>query len=128
MQVVGIPVSSVREAGGDGQPGDRRESNSSTLAAEVSRMDAARAANAAGEYDEAVRLVERYHQEFPGVRWRRTPTWSRWRRWRRSATTPRSRAGLVPRAISDRSARGPGQIAGGALIHQPQVQPTPTAL
>lgn len=56
---------SVREAGGDGQPGDRRESNSSTLAAEVSRMDAARAANAAGEYDEAVRLVERYHQDFP---------------------------------------------------------------
>jgi hypothetical protein len=38
----------------------------STLAAEVSRIDAARTANAAGDYDEAVWLVGRYHRDFPG--------------------------------------------------------------
>lgn len=38
---------------------------SSTLAAEVSRIDAARAANLDGAPDEAIRLIERYHQDFP---------------------------------------------------------------
>jgi hypothetical protein len=37
----------------------------STLAAEVSRIDAARTANAAGDYDEAVWLIARYHRDFP---------------------------------------------------------------
>jgi outer membrane protein assembly factor BamD (BamD/ComL family) len=36
-----------------------------TLAAEVSRIDTARAANATGEYDEAIRLIQRYHRDFP---------------------------------------------------------------
>jgi TolA-binding protein len=40
-------------------------SSGSTLAAEVSRIDAARTANAAGDYDEAVWLIGRYHQDFP---------------------------------------------------------------
>jgi hypothetical protein len=40
--------------------------SASTLAAEVSRIDAARTANAAGDYDEVVWLVERYHRDFPG--------------------------------------------------------------
>ena len=38
---------------------------SSTLAAEVSRLDAARTAIAAGAYDEAIRLIDRYHRDFP---------------------------------------------------------------
>ncbi len=38
---------------------------SSTLAAEVSRLDAARTAIAAGAYDEAIRRIERYHRDFP---------------------------------------------------------------
>jgi TolA-binding protein len=37
----------------------------STLAAEVSRIDAARRASASGDYDESIRLLERYHQDFP---------------------------------------------------------------
>jgi hypothetical protein len=37
----------------------------STRSAEVSRIDAARTANAAGDYDETVWLVERYHRDFP---------------------------------------------------------------
>jgi TolA-binding protein len=46
---------------------DVRGSNvsDSTLAAEVARIDAARSANASGAYDEAVRLIERYHRDFP---------------------------------------------------------------
>ena len=39
--------------------------DASTLAAEVSRIDTARAANATGEYDEAIRLIQRYHRDFP---------------------------------------------------------------
>ena len=39
--------------------------DSSTLAAEVSRIDAARTANSEADYDEAIRLIERYHQDFP---------------------------------------------------------------
>lgn len=38
---------------------------SSTLAAEVARIDAARAALTSGDYDQAVRLVEQYHWDFP---------------------------------------------------------------
>ena len=41
------------------------EGSDSTLAAEVSRIDAARTANAAGDYDEAVWLIARYHRDFP---------------------------------------------------------------
>ena len=37
----------------------------STLYAEVSRLDAARTAISGGDYDEALRLIERYHGEFP---------------------------------------------------------------
>ncbi len=37
----------------------------STLAAEVSRIDAARTASAAGDYDEAIWLIGRYHRDFP---------------------------------------------------------------
>jgi hypothetical protein len=37
----------------------------STLAEEVSRIDAARTANSAGDYDEAVWLIGRYHRDFP---------------------------------------------------------------
>jgi hypothetical protein len=37
----------------------------STLAAEVKRLDTARIACRAGAYDEALRLVESYHREFP---------------------------------------------------------------
>lgn len=40
-------------------------SSGSTLAEEVSRIDAARTANAAGDYDEAVWLIARYHRDFP---------------------------------------------------------------
>ena len=35
------------------------------LAAEVGRLDAARAASARGDYDEALAIVERYHRDFP---------------------------------------------------------------
>jgi hypothetical protein len=38
----------------------------STLSAEVSRIDTARTASALGDYDEAVRLLDRYHRDFPG--------------------------------------------------------------
>jgi hypothetical protein len=37
----------------------------STLAAEVSRIDAARRASAGSDNDESIRLIERYHQDFP---------------------------------------------------------------
>lgn len=37
----------------------------SILAAEVSRLDAARASNAVGDYDETIQLIERYHRDFP---------------------------------------------------------------
>ena len=46
-------------------PGETLVAPSSTLAAEVSRLDAARTAIAAGAYDEAIRLVQRYHRDFP---------------------------------------------------------------
>jgi hypothetical protein len=36
-----------------------------TLAAEVSRIDTARTVSAVGDYDQALRLVERYHRDFP---------------------------------------------------------------
>ena len=38
---------------------------SSILAAEVSRLDAARTSNAVGDYDETIQLIERYHRDFP---------------------------------------------------------------
>jgi outer membrane protein assembly factor BamD (BamD/ComL family) len=38
---------------------------SSTLAAEVAALDAARTAAAAGELDRTLRLLDRYHYEFP---------------------------------------------------------------
>ncbi|HEY6476223.1 MAG TPA: hypothetical protein VI456_06540 [Polyangia bacterium] len=38
---------------------------SSALAAEVARLDAARTSNAIGDYDGTVRLIERYHRDFP---------------------------------------------------------------
>jgi hypothetical protein len=37
----------------------------STLAEQVSRLDTARVAIASGDYDEAMRLIERYHDDFP---------------------------------------------------------------
>ncbi len=37
----------------------------STLAEEVTRIDAARTANSAGDYDEAIWLIGRYHRDFP---------------------------------------------------------------
>jgi hypothetical protein len=39
--------------------------HASSLAAEVARLDAARTSNAVGDYDETIRLIERYHREFP---------------------------------------------------------------
>ena len=39
--------------------------DSSTLSAEVSRIDAARTAISGGDCDEALRLIERYHADFP---------------------------------------------------------------
>ena len=50
---------STDEASGAGK---RR---ASALAAEVARLDAARTSNAVGDYDETIRLIERYHREFP---------------------------------------------------------------
>jgi TolA-binding protein len=44
---------------------NRRVANGSILAAEVSRIDAARSASTGGANDEAIRLIERYHQDFP---------------------------------------------------------------
>jgi len=38
---------------------------SSVLAAEVARIDAARTASSNGKHDEAIRLIERYHLDFP---------------------------------------------------------------
>lgn len=38
----------------------------SALAAEVSRIDTARVAIASGDYDEAMGLIARYHDDFPG--------------------------------------------------------------
>jgi hypothetical protein len=40
---------------------------SSTLAAEVSRIDSARIAISMGDYDETMRLIERYHRDFPNA-------------------------------------------------------------
>jgi hypothetical protein len=49
--------------------GDERgtapEAPGSTLSAEVSRIDTARTASALGDYDEAVRLIDHYHRDFP---------------------------------------------------------------
>lgn len=42
-----------------------RAAESSTLAAEVSRIDTARVAIVSGDCDEAMRLIERYHDDFP---------------------------------------------------------------
>jgi TolA-binding protein len=39
--------------------------DSSTLAAEVSRIDAARSSSARGDYDQAIQSIERYHRDFP---------------------------------------------------------------
>lgn len=39
--------------------------DASTLAAEVARIDTARAASATGDYAEAIRLVDRYHRDYP---------------------------------------------------------------
>ncbi len=41
------------------------DARKSTLAAEVSRLDAARTACRVGDYNEVIRLVENYHREFP---------------------------------------------------------------
>lgn len=41
------------------------EARKSTLAAEVSQLDAARTACRVGAYNEVIRLVENYHREFP---------------------------------------------------------------
>jgi hypothetical protein len=48
-------------------PSRRLETNlpRSTLAAEVSRVETARTAIALGDYDQAVRLVDGYHRDFP---------------------------------------------------------------
>jgi hypothetical protein len=43
----------------------RRAVEPSTLAAEVSRIDIARIAIASGDFDGAIRLIERYHDDFP---------------------------------------------------------------
>ena len=42
-----------------------RAAELSTLAAEVSRLDTARVAIVSGDYDEAMRLIARYHEDFP---------------------------------------------------------------
>jgi len=47
------------------EPVEASTTDSSTLAAEVSRIDAARSANARGDYDQAIRGIERYHRDFP---------------------------------------------------------------
>jgi hypothetical protein len=47
------------------EPVEASAAESSTLAAEVSRIDAARIANARGDYDQAIRTIERYHRDFP---------------------------------------------------------------
>jgi hypothetical protein len=43
----------------------RRTATPSTLAEQVSRLDTARVAITSGDYDEAMRLIERYHDDFP---------------------------------------------------------------
>jgi TolA-binding protein len=43
----------------------RQAAAPSTLAEQVSRIDTARVAIASGDYDEAIRLVGRYHDDFP---------------------------------------------------------------
>jgi hypothetical protein len=42
-----------------------RTATASTLAEQVSRIDTARVAIVSGDYDEAMRLIERYHDDFP---------------------------------------------------------------
>ena len=42
-----------------------RSAAPSTLAEQVSRIDTARVAITSGDYDEAMRLIERYHDDFP---------------------------------------------------------------
>ena len=42
-----------------------RTATPSTLAEQVSRLDTARVAITSGDYDEAMRLIERYHDDFP---------------------------------------------------------------
>jgi hypothetical protein len=44
---------------------DKAVLDASTLAAEVARIDAARAASATGDNAEAIRLIDRYHRDFP---------------------------------------------------------------
>ena len=67
---------------------------SSILAAEVSRIDAARTSNAVGDYDETIQLIERATTGTSRTaRSVPMPTSWRWRRSPRSATTPRRHAG-----------------------------------
>jgi hypothetical protein len=47
------------------EPVEASAAESSTLSAEVSRIDAARTSNARGDYDQAIRRIERYHRDFP---------------------------------------------------------------
>jgi hypothetical protein len=52
------------DLGSEGQPAASLVSPS-TLAAEVAALDAARAATAGGAFDQALRLIGRYHYDFP---------------------------------------------------------------
>jgi hypothetical protein len=63
----GARATQARAGSGDSadEPIEASATDSSTLAAEVSRIDAARTANARGDYDQAIRGIERYHRDFP---------------------------------------------------------------
>jgi hypothetical protein len=55
----------IRSCRAGDEAGSATEAPSSTLAAEVSRIDTARTARLLGDYDEATRLVDQYHRDFP---------------------------------------------------------------
>jgi TolA-binding protein len=63
------PAGHPRPAGvrvaGTARPPEAVPPPGSVLAAEVARIDTARAVSAMGDHDEAIRLIERYHREFP---------------------------------------------------------------
>jgi TolA-binding protein len=59
-----VPRASAHRLARVGDP-SRRAVEPSTLAAEVSRIDIARIAVASGDFDGAIRLIERYHGDFP---------------------------------------------------------------
>ncbi len=76
-QAVGLPEPAVARPAGPEAPRAakhrlahaaapaHRTATPSTLAEQVSRIDTARVAIVSGDYDEAMRLIERYHDDFP---------------------------------------------------------------